>query len=164
MKPPCPRLHFHSLASALGHIRGNLAYVMHALQRWEDHEWPGVEGTVGRELCFGALLLGGVLEGLAILVSDLPDLPDLPDRDAAGALPAEFWTLAGFWKHYPPHQPRPTVFDRLGGAKDISVELADGSDSGPVMRDILVPAFDHACGLMRVIAPVLQESFESRSL
>eukprot|EP00798_Chlamydomonas_sp_ICE-L_P017785 gene17785-24160_t len=44
-----------------------------------------------------------------------------------------------------------------GGVKDISVALGDGSNSGPVMRDLLVPTFNHGCSMMRIIATMLPE-------
>ena len=186
LKIPSPRLHFRSLANALGHIRSNLAFVMHALQRWEDHEWPTVEDTVARELSSATMFLGGVLDGMVILEAGLSGAQPAASmsferttfgdarlrtaQDAAKALKssgqdgqpmyADFWTLANFWKHYFPYQPRPSVFERFGGVKDISVALGDGSNSGPVMRDLLVPTFNHACSMMRIVAPMLHECFE----
>jgi hypothetical protein len=179
LKIPSPRLHFRSLAKALGHIRSNLAFVMHALQRWEDDEWPTVEDTVARELCSATTFLGGVLEGMAILEAGLSgaqpaagmsfDARLRTAQDAAKALKSsgqeggmyvDFWTLADFWRRYFPYQPRPSVFERDGGVKDISVALGDGSNSGPVMRGLLVPTFNHACSMMRIVAPRLRECFE----
>lgn len=191
LKIPSPQLHFRSLANALGHIRSNMVYVMHALQRWEDHEWPAVEDTVARELSSGTMFLGGVLDGMVILEAGLSgggqpaasmsferttfgDARLRAAQDAAKALKstgregqplyADFWTLANFWKHYFPYQPRPTVFDRFGGVKDISVALGDGSNSGAVMRDLLVPTFNHACGMMRIIATMLHECFDVQDM
>jgi len=192
-KIPSPLLHFRSLANAMGHIRSNLAYVLYALQRWEDCEWSLVEDTVARELSCATMFLGGALDGMVILEVGLSrgtqpaasmsferttfeDAALRSAQDATMALKsneregqalyADFWTLANFWKHYFPYQPRPTVFVRSGGVKDFSVALGDGSNSGPVMRDLLVPTFNHACSMMRIIATMLsaQDSFTVQDL
>lgn len=75
LKIPSKLLHFRSLANALGHVRNNIGYVLDALRRWDDSEWPLVEDTVAKELSAGAIFLGGIMDGIVIL--------ELPDRAAA---------------------------------------------------------------------------------
>jgi hypothetical protein len=189
---PSPRLHFRSLANALQHVRNSLAYVLDALQRWDDAEWQAVEDTVARELSSGTMFLGGILDGLVILEASLSGAAAAAGRaptaamsamsfertpfglaplralqDAAKGLRscerpdqaryADFWTLVNFWKHYFPYQPRPSVFVRHGGARDIRVALGGGCDSGPVLRDLLVPTFNLACDMMRALAAAVRE-------
>jgi hypothetical protein len=77
---------------------------------------------------------------------------------AGQARSADFWALAGFWRHGFPYRPHPCVFGaRHGGVRDVGVPLGGGCASGPVLRDLLVPAFNLACGMMRVLAALVQE-------
>lgn len=156
-----PKLHFRSLENALRHVRGGLAYVADALRRWDVDEWPLVEDAVARELSASTMFLGGVLGGMVILEATLSgqeptasmsfertrfqgsaelraaqeEARDLKSSALDGQpLYADFWTLVNFWKHYFPYQPRPSVFERCGGARDFGVALGGGCNSGPVMR------------------------------
>lgn len=183
---PSKRLHFRSLGNALLNVRSSLVYVVDALQRWDDSEWPSVEDTVARELSAGTMALGGVMDGLVILELPASTAPTasmsfertpLTDaglralQDTAKQLRsalntsqstyADFWSLVNFWKHYFPYQPRPSVFERSGNTRDLKVALGGGDFSGPVMRDLIVPTFNLVCAMMRMYAqsPGLQEPF-----
>eukprot|EP00798_Chlamydomonas_sp_ICE-L_P027577 gene27577-biopygen5012 len=75
---------------------------------------------------------------------------------------ASLWTVINFWKHYFPYQLLPTEFSRgrlhtlrdfqlvLGGDPGIP-ESKDSLNSkplsGPVVHDLLIPAFNAACGI-----------------
>lgn len=71
---------------------------------------------------------------------------------------ADVWSLVNFWKHYFPYQPRPSVFER-SGCRDFKVALGDGLFSGPILSDLIVPAFNAVCGIMRHISARLHEPF-----
>jgi len=181
---PSKRLHFRSLANALLNVRSSLMYVMDALQRWDDNEWPSVEDTFARELSAGTMALGGVMDGLVIL--ELPELTApktamsferTPFTDVvlrvlqeaakqlrsalstSQATYADFWSLVNFWKHYFPYQPRPSVFERSGNVRDLKVALGSGDFSGPIVRDLIVPTFNLVCTMMRTLSLGLQEPF-----
>lgn len=185
LKIPSKNLHFRSLANAMGHVRLNLAYVLDALQRWDDSEWPLVEDTVARELSAGTIFMGGIMDGIVIL--EMPDgqLPtpnmsferhpfnDLTIRAAQESAKhlrsmisanqpkhADIWTLVNFWKHYLPYQPRPSVFDRSGNVRDFMLALGDGNFSGPIITDLIVPTFNTVCSIMRHISAKLNEPFD----
>lgn len=86
---------------------------------------------------------------------------------------ASLWTVINFWKHYLPYQPLPTEFSRgrLHALRDFQLVL--GGDpaapdptppesnnrreskplSGPVVHDLLIPAFNAAC---RITARLLE--------
>lgn len=183
-----PQLHFRSLANAMRHIRSGLEYVTDALWRWEDDEWPAVEDIVAQELSSSTMFLAGVLDGMVILEATLlgqspsssMSFERTPFRDGAlrdaqtaakglrsraqklQPVEVDFWTLANYWKHYFPYQRRPSHFERSGGVRDISVALGEGCNSGPVMRDLLVPVYNLACDMMQQLAgmPGVQEPFD----
>lgn len=190
---PSRQLHFRSLGNALHHVRDGLAYVKDALQRWDDSEWPAVEDTVARELSSATMFLAGSLDGMVILEATLVGLePDArmsfertpfssmvlrsiqEDTKSARSsahsnqpLFADFWTLANFWKHYFPYQPRPSTFESSDGSvRDFCVAIGGGCSTGPIMRDLLVPTFNRACCIMRAIArmPGVLEPFELQDL
>jgi hypothetical protein len=62
---------------------------------------------------------------------------------------ASLWTVVNFWKHYLPYKPLPTKFTsgRLHPLRDFQLVLSGNGDarSGPVMHDLLIPAFNAAC-------------------
>eukprot|EP00798_Chlamydomonas_sp_ICE-L_P012978 gene12978-biopygen3907 len=80
---------------------------------------------------------------------------------------ASLWTVINFWKHYVPYQPLPTEFSRGRLHTLLDFQLVLGSDhaaldpgipeskdslnskplSGPVVHDLLIPAFNAACGI-----------------
>lgn len=65
------------------------------------------------------------------------------------AVTASFWSVVNFWKHYLPYQPLPSEFTRQGSVSstihDFKLELGSDSQSGPVVHDLLIPAFNEAC-------------------
>ena len=124
-------LHLRSLTGGLRHVRSGITYVLDALTRWDDSEWALVEDTVARDLSSATMFLAGVLDGLVILdqqgaadnrtsftrtlfasqqARDIQEgLRELKSvADSHQGVYADFWTLADFWKHYFPYQPRPT--------------------------------------------------------
>eukprot|EP00798_Chlamydomonas_sp_ICE-L_P006481 gene6481-3114_t len=80
---------------------------------------------------------------------------------------ASLWTVIIFWKHYFPYQPLPTEFSRGRLHTLLDFQLVLDSDhaaldpgipeskdslnskplSGPVVHDLLIPAFNAACGI-----------------
>jgi hypothetical protein len=187
---PSSKLHFRSLANAVLHVRRSYAYVLDALQRWDDLEWPMVEDTVARELSSGTMFLGGAMDGMIILEASLsgmqptaamsfersifntPALKDIQDKAKAlksSAMPnqplyADFWTLVNFWKHYFPYQPRPSLFVKSGDIRDIKVAIGSGCNSGPIFRDLLVPTFNLSCELLGKLAEMVHEPFDVKPL
>lgn len=57
----------------------------------------------------------------------------------------DFWTLLNFWKHYSPFASHPKADAR--GMYDIYIPLGGTERSGPVVRQIIVPAFELAVRL-----------------
>lgn len=189
-KIPSAELHCRALDGALMHTREGFAYVLDALNRWDDEEWPLVEATVGRELSAATMFLGGALDGIVILEQGMAgkdidantsfertQCTDMAVRalqndakklrsmlDCGQPLYADIWSLVNFWKHYFPHQPRPTEFVKSGGIRDFSVAIGEGYNSGPVMQDLLVPTFNLACRILKILAERLQEPLNVREL
>lgn len=66
---------------------------------------------------------------------------------------ADFWTLADFWKHCFPYQPKPSVSEQQG-LRDFVVNL-HGGDSGPIMHDLIYPVFNAAVDIVHKLARVI---------
>ena len=167
-------LHLRSLTGGLRHARSGITYVLDALSRWDDSEWTLVEDTVARELSSATMFLAGVLDGLVILDQEgaadrttsftrtlfasqqardiqegLRELRSIADSGQEAY--ADFWTLADFWKHYFPYQPRPIRFTR-SGVRDFQIQLTTDAKSGPVLKDLIVPVFNGACQICSLLA------------
>lgn len=124
----------------------------------------------------GVVGLEGVLDGLVMLdqadqaelthrmsfkVTQLQDqqmraeqnqLMDLKSSEWPGqGTYVDFWAIADFWKHYMPYQPRPSEFSRQG-VKDYQLQLGNGSKSGPIFTDLIVPVFNGAVEIARLFA------------
>lgn len=63
------------------------------------------------------------------------------------AVAASLWSLVNFWKHYLPYQPLPSEFTcgSISSIRDFLLELGQDQRSGPVVHDLLIPAFNAAC-------------------
>lgn len=169
-------LHMKSLANGLKYAKHGILYTLHALQRWPE-EWPEtVADTVARELSSATMFLAGLLDGMVMVAQHEPkrsmsfyrtpfqtaELGKLQDcvkglRSCAKkgqALHADFWTVADFWKHCLPYQPLPSLFVTSGRHKvvDFGVALSEGCTSGPVMHDLIVPTYNHACRIWQALA------------
>ena len=77
----------------------------------------------------------------------------------AGSRAANFWTISDFWKHYYPYLPRPSNFT-VQRVRDFALNIGDGHLTGPVLLDLIVPAFNGACDIALAIAA--EEGLESR--
>lgn len=178
---PSPALHFRALNNALKCARNDIMYVRHALATVEDDQWPLVEDTVAASLSGATLRLGGALDGMVILenmhvdptldpkaVSSMSftrtkfknvDLQTIQERmkelksQEGGAKYADFWTLADFWKHYFPYQPRPQ--ESTGhGTRDFHINLGP-NNSGPIMHDLIYPVFNGAVDIMHRLGSII---------
>ena len=160
---PGKLMHLRSLANALSFARNGLMYTKQSLLA-DAHAWPYIEDTVARELSASVLILEGLLDGLVILDSEVrergmsfnrtmftqqslqtiqTELRDLKSaHEQNSTVYADFWSLADFWKHYFPYQPRPSVFERQG-VIDFQINLGDGK-SGPLLHDLVFPVFNGA--------------------
>ena len=67
----------------------------------------------------------------------------------------DFWRPANFWKHYYPHQPFIRMFP--DGLYDIQINLGH-NDTGPVLRDIIIPAYNDAVLLLEIMEPSIATS------
>ncbi len=171
-------LHLKSLTGGLRHARSGITYVLDALSRWDDSEWPLAEGTVARELSSATMFLAGVLDGLVILdqrdgadrkrsftrtpfVSQqardiqegLRELRSVADGDQEAY--ADFWTLADFWRLCFPFRPRPIQFAQ-SGVRDFQIQLTTDAKSGPVLKDLVIPMFNGACQICSLLAASLE--------
>ena len=149
---PGAKQHFRALVSTLRHVRAAIEYTQHALRRWNDDEWPLAADSVSRELAVAAAFLAGALDGAALLESSVAE------GSGHRSVPPDFWTLAHFWRLWPPHGLHPQWF---GGSRDVA---ASAASAAPVVGGLLVPTFNAACGAMRGIADGLQEGFPVRDL
>jgi hypothetical protein len=162
--------HLKSLIVGLRHAQSGILYVLDALTRWEDCEWALVESTVARELSTAMNFLTGVVEGLLILdrqvrasglitrgestsdrASEIQrELRGLRSSAESGErVELDFWTLADFWRHYFPCAPKPSQF--RGAMRDLQIQISDDAMSGPLLRNLIIPAFNSAyqiCCLM----------------
>ena len=160
---PGKLMHLRSLTNALRFARNGLMYTKQSLSM-DAHEWPFHEDTVSRELSASTLILEGLLDGLIILDNDDPaagmsftrtpfkqqrlqtiqsQMKDLRSADTQNSrVYADFWSLADFWKHYFPYQPRPSKFEHQG-VIDFQINLGCGK-SGPLLHDLVFPVFNGA--------------------
>ena len=69
----------------------------------------------------------------------------------AGSRAANFWTISDFWKHYYPYLPRPSTFT-VHRVRDFALNIGDGHLTGPILLDLIVPAFNGACDIALAIA------------
>lgn len=81
--------------------------------------------------------------------SDTPSESPPCESRCAGSRAATFWTISDFWKLYYPYLPRPSNFNKV---RDFSLNLGDGHLTGPILHDLIVPAFNGACEIARAIA------------
>jgi hypothetical protein len=176
---PGKAMHIRALCSGLKSVRSSLLYVKNQLE-WNE-QWDVVQDTVARELTTASMYLGGILDGCVIVdlpihrpptktmsFSRTPfesaNLRAIQDevnslRSMAVAeqdIQASLWTVINFWKHYLPYQPLPIKFvrDRMQPLRDFQLVLSgDGNAlSGPIVHDLLIPAFNAAC---RITAKLL---------
>ena len=135
----------------------------------EDSQWVLIEDDVAGNLADGVINLKCMLDGFVMLDQDQPTLDssmafrrtglkdanmrmlqediwalkssETPGRGAY----ADLWTLADFWKHYMPYQPRPSTFSRQQ-IMDYKVNLGDNG-SGPILHDLIIPACNRAADI-----------------
>ena len=178
---PSKSLHLRSLNNALKIVRLELSYVVHALEAFDDMNWCLVEDTIAGNLSGGVLRLEGVMDGLSILQSSCPPSADMSFtrtpfdnirlreiqervkglRSAANdsGTYTDFWSLADFWKHHFPYQPRPSMYTRQN-VRDFQINLGNGCKSGPVMHDIILPAFNGAVEIVHALTDTMLANLE----
>lgn len=182
---PSRILHIRALCSGLFRVKQNLIYVLDSLQRFEDSEWGIYEDKVAHELTAGTIILAGILDGLIMCylfhsptlihrstsfcttAFQRPDLQKIQQSikdlksisNSASSRHANFWTISDFWKHYYPYLPRPSNFT-LQRVRDFAVNIGDGNLTGPILFDLIVPAFNGACDIALAIAA--EEGLESK--
>ena len=173
---PSRILHIRALCSGLFHVKKNLICVLDSLQRFDDSEWGLYEDKVAHELTAGTIILAGILDGLIMCylfhnsperstsfcttAFQRPDLQkiqqsiqDLKSMSLVGSASrhANFWTISDFWKHYYPYLPRPSNFT-VQRVRDFALNIGDGHLTGPILLDLIVPAFNGACDIALAIA------------
>lgn len=174
---PSRKLHIRSLCSGLFYVRQHIEYVLQGLERWNDEEWCLYENRIAHELTVGTIILAGLLDGLIVCALSSssvqsnrktsfyntnfhrPDLESLQSKiknykSSASAnceRYADFWTIANYWKHYLPFQPRPSYFS-IERVRDFKINIDEGQETGPVLFDLIVPTFNDACKIAVEIA------------
>lgn len=172
-------LHLKSIATGLQDIKAGICYGMHAVQYFfsgDTHCY--YQETVSKKLASSTVLLEGLLDALVIcaLPKDIqpsnkmnfrvqdafenPSLCSLQNRvknlksfsETNHKSYADLWTIADFWKHYLPCLPLPKKFP--DGRIDFQIELGLGK-SGPILHDLIVPAFNDACEMVAIIGQEL---------
>ncbi len=185
---PGKRLHIKSIATGLRHLRPDFQYVITALSYWSSRDYQSYDGdTAARKLTSATVLLAGLLDALIICsleegVSprtnmsfrntsfENHDLKVIQEQvkalrspvESDDAVYANFWTVADFWKHYLPCLPYPCCFERRG-ITDYQVHLGSGR-SGPLLADLIVPTFNHACSMIEVVGRLLAAPEEEWSV
>jgi hypothetical protein len=84
------------------------------------------------------------LAGIQASVNGLRSV-DVPSQPVGPGL----WTVVNFWKHYLPYQLPATRFT-APPLRDIKVEFQTDEvrySSGPIVHDLLIPAFNSACDI-----------------
>lgn len=179
LKLPGKPMHIRALCGGLRSVRNSLLNVKNLLEDWGE-EWEHVQDTVAQDLTTAAMFLGGILDGclIADLPSDQPvsknlsfsrtafTSPDLREIQTeinalrSGETPsqathASIWSVINFWKHYLPYQPLPIQFTagRRNPIRDFQLPLSGNGDakSGPVVHDLLIPAFNAACAITKAL-------------
>lgn len=172
-------LHLKTIATGLRDIKADICYSMHALQYFfSGDEHCYYQETVSKKLTSSTVLLEGLLDALAICslpedtkpsrrmnfrVDDAfqnPRLRSIRDRvknlksfsDTDNSSYADMWTIADFWKHYLPCLPLPKEFP--GRRIDFQIELGLGK-SGPILHDLIIPAFNDACDMVAIMGQEL---------
>ena len=173
LKLPGKAMHVRALCGELNSVRSSLMYVKNILEDWHM-PWNLVQSTIARELTMSSMFLEGILDGCVIaelppnrapnktmsffdtLFQDV-DLHAIQvhvaalrssDRDGQ-EVQASLSTVINFWKHFIPYQPQPTEFTRgkMQPFRDFQLVLSGDGEalSGPIMHDLLIPAFNAAC-------------------
>jgi hypothetical protein len=120
-------------------------------------------------------------EQLGALSKRSPSMPHIDDNTThEQCFYVDFWSVANFWKHYFPYQPKPSWFDRqrvcdicihFGGTgvsiidgkarrdcqknSSMSRNHAPSEKSGPILRDLIIPVFNHACRIVHILATMV---------
>lgn len=172
---PGKKLHLKTIAAGLRDIKEDVYYSMHALQYFfsgDKHCY--YQETVSKKLTSSTVLLEGLLDALVICALpddtqpshrmnfrvndafDNPRLRSIQDRlknlksfsETNNSSYADLWTIADFWKHYLPCLPLPKEFPNR--QIDFQIELGLGK-SGPILHDLIIPAFNNACDMVNII-------------
>ena len=167
-------IHLKSIAKGLRDIQSDVTYSMNALQYFfsgDKHCY--YQESVSNKLTTSAIRFEGLLDALVICalpegtlpstkmnfrVQDFenPRLSTIQDRiknlksysETNHRSYADLWTLAEFWKRCLPCPPVPTEFPNR--RVDFQIELGLGK-SGPILRDLIVPAFNYACDMVSIL-------------
>lgn len=169
------RLHLKSIADGLRRLQPDYKYAIHALAYWNSHDHQYYHGETVSKLTSATVLLAGLLDALVICSLDegvtpqpsnmsfkntpfenpalsiiqeqVKALRSPPPSESKVTVYADFWTIADFWRHYLPCLPYPYRFK-----EDTDFQLNLGSVcSGPLLRDLIVPTFNHACSLVELL-------------
>lgn len=112
----------------------------------------GFDAAPTRAMSFkGTMFQDEILRGIQDDIIDLRSFASEGQEEQA-----DLWTVINFWKHYFPYKPLPQSFTRsrrdfqlvLGGdpaERDPSPNPSNRHLSGPVVHDLLIPAFNAAC-------------------
>jgi len=177
---PGKKQHLKSIAHGLKTIRRDISYAMTALADYFlDEERYYSQDCVSQKLTSATVLLEGLLDALVIcaLPDDTPPhqnmnfrykdafydarLGDIQNHvkglqtfsESNRTSYADLWTLADFWKHYLPCVPLPKEFPV--SRVDFQIELGLGK-SGPILHDVILPAFNYACDMVAIIGQQLR--------
>ena len=165
---PGKQPHLRSLCNALKRAHRRIYSTRTAIYS-EDSQWVLIEDDVASDLADAVIGLECVLDGFVMLDQDQPtldssmafrrtglkdanmrmlqeDIRALKSSEIQGSgANADLWTLADFWKHYMPYQPRPSTFSGQQ-IRDYKVNLGDNG-SGPILHDLIIPAYNKAADI-----------------
>jgi len=179
LKLPGRAMHIRALCGGLKSVRSSLMYVKNMLDDiGTSSRWGYVQDTVASELTTASMFLGGILDGCVIAQlppgqapnrsmsffgthfrdTELHDIQEKviklrSSNQEDQTVYMNLSTLINFWKHYLPYQPLPTKFtrDRKHPMCDFQLVLSGDGEllSGPVLHDLLIPAFNAACSITK---------------
>lgn len=176
---PGKRLQLKTIATGLRDIKESICYCMNALQYFfsgDTHCY--YQETVSKKLTSSTVLLEGLLDALIICalaedtqpshrmsfrVHDAFENPRLCSiqiqvknlksfYETNNSSYADLRMIADFRKHYLPCLPLPKEFPNR--RIDFQIELGLGK-SGPILHDLIVPAFNNACDMVTIIGQEL---------
>ena len=168
---PDKKDHLRSIAVGLAEIHASLRYCIRCLECFESQDLRLYDlDAMAEKMTTATVRLEGLLDAIVICEhpsdislkssinffrTDLTARDIRRNQDSIRELRSfsttnrdtyvDLWGVADFWKHYLPWTPRPVQFD--GGYYDIQINLADGH-SGPLLHDLIVPAFNGACRIV----------------
>ena len=170
--------HLHSLTYRISHCHKSLIIVVNALMKCSDENWNEyVTYLISSELQNAVITLTGILDSMIIYDKTILNICEMDNirninfcntsftndimniiRNAIRELRSfnnenqtyeiDLWTMSNFWKHYVQnYSMKPTNFSKTN-IRDFVISFGDGTTSGPILHDIIIPAYNLTCQMM----------------